>query len=121
MRTKQINIPIYDIGLTLVEIETKDDYPILEPILDEHKIDVDEKEIIKDFIEREVLNGGSTYGNFALEKMLVILYQMNNEEERRAILNHEKRHVVDRICEFLSINDIEAPAYLDGYISRYMY
>lgn len=32
------------------------------------------------------------------------------------VFTHEKRHVEDRICEWLGINDIEASAYLAGFL-----
>ena len=36
-------------------------------------------------------------------------------------VNEKKRHVEDRILEHVGINDIEASAYLAGYLSQYMY
>lgn len=35
--------------------------------------------------------------------------------------NHEKRHIEDRVLEYCGITDIEASAYLAGYISKFMY
>jgi hypothetical protein len=33
----------------------------------------------------------------------------------------EKRHIEDRLLDYCGVKDIEASAYLAGYISKFMY
>ena len=68
-----------------------------------------------------IMNGGSTYRNMDLAKILVIIYPCKNIEQRREVVNHEKRHIEDRLLKYLGIDDIEASAYLAGYLSRFIY
>lgn len=37
------------------------------------------------------------------------------------VVNHEKRHIEDRILQHCGIDDIEAAAYLAGYLSKFIY
>jgi hypothetical protein len=121
MKLKNINIPIYDFSLILVEIENKDDADAVEKQLSRVKVPNDEVESVKDYISKESKNGGNTYTNSDLKKILVMLYPCESDRERRNVINHEKRHVVDRIMQWASVDDIEAAAFLDGFISEFMY
>ena len=72
-------------------------------------------------IENECMNGGDTFRNLDMKSFLVIIYPCKDEETRRSVVGHEKRHVEDRLLQHCFVNDIEASGYLAGYLSRYIY
>ena len=52
---------------------------------------------------------------------IVIVYKCENEAKLHKVINHEKNHVVNIIMEWANIHDIEASAFLDGYISEKLF
>lgn len=121
MKRIRFNIPIYGFSVTFIEVENKSDKDYVVREMKNVKITSDDIEEVKENIERECTNGGICFRNGDLNKFLVIIYPCKNEEKRREVINHEKRHIEDRILEWVGVQDIEAAAYLAGYISRYIY
>jgi hypothetical protein len=56
-----------------------------------------------------------------MRKILVAVFPCDDEVKRRNIVAHESRHVVDRILEWINVDDIEAAAYLQGYLAEFIY
>lgn len=121
MKKKTFNIPIYDYEVTLIEVERKNDK---EQVVEEMTLfdcNIEDIREMERYIDLAYIDGGDTFRNMGKKKFLVILLPCEDEETRRGIINHEKRHVEDRLLEWVGINDSEASAYLAGYLSRYMY
>lgn len=121
MKIKKIKLPIFDFDITFIEVENKsDDLKIIAPLsaINYPKEMIEE---VCDNIKRDVYDGGDTIRNMEMMRIVVIVYRCKSESTRRNVINHELRHVVDRICEHLSINDIETPAYITGYLSEKIY
>lgn len=76
---------------------------------------------INDKLDRKCFNGGVTLSHTNRRLTLVFIYLTTSKSEQVGILSHETRHVVDRICEHNSIEDIETPAYIMGYLMREVY
>ncbi len=121
MKKKTFNIPIYDYEVTFIEIESKSDKERVAEEMSLFDCNIDDIRQIERYIELEYMNGGDTFRNMEKKRFLIILSQCEDEEKRREIINHEKRHVEDRLLGWVGINDIEASAYLAGYLSRYIY
>lgn len=121
MKKIEFNIPIYNFDVTIIEVESKEDKDQVKSIMEDFKISSEQIKETCDYIEQESMNGGDTYRNLPLRKFLVIIYPCKNIDVRREVINHEKRHIEDRMLNYLSIDDIEAAAYLAGYLSIYMY
>lgn len=121
MIIKRIKLPIFDFDITFIEVEDKSDsLKVIAPLSSINCT----KELIDDICENinnDVRDGGDTYRNLGMRKIVIFLYKCNSESKRRKVLNHELRHAVDRICEHLSIEDIETPAYITGYLSEKIY
>ena len=121
MKKTEFNIPIYDFDVTILEVESKEDKDEVNTILSNsflHKESIDE---VLGYIEDGSMNGGDTFRNLYHRKFVVVLYPFKDIETRREVINHEKRHIEDRVLEYCGITDIEASAYLAGYISKFMY
>ena len=121
MKKTEFNIPIYDFDVTILEVESKEDKAEVNTILSNF---IPDKESIAEelaHIEGGATNGGVTFRNLLRKKFIVVLYPFEDIETRRMIINHEKRHIEDRVLEYCGISDIEASAYLAGYISKFMY
>lgn len=121
MKKIEFKIPIYDFDVTILEIESKEDKAEANTILSSvipNKESIDE---VLSYIEDGSMNGGDTFRNMLYKTFIVVLYPFKDIETRREVINHEKRHIEDRILEYCGISDIEASAYLAGYISRFMY
>lgn len=121
MIKKNIHVPLYDFNITYLEIESRSD--IRDVRKEMNKLNANEEQIeeVLDNIINDRIDGGETLRNLNLKKILIIIYRCSSERERRNVINHEKRHAEDRILEYIGINDIEAAAYLAGYLSEYIY
>lgn len=76
---------------------------------------------VTDDIERGYVNGGETYRNFDMRRILVIFYPMSNKKMQAKVYSHEKRHIEDRVLEFCGINNIESAGYLAGFLGEKFY
>lgn len=121
MKKIEFNIPIYDFNVIILEVESKEDKAEVNTILLNFIPDKESIDEVLGYIENGDMNGGDTFRNMLYRKFIVVLYPFKDIETRREVINHEKRHIEDRILEYCNINDIEASAYLAGYISKYMY
>ncbi|MCM1216527.1 MAG: hypothetical protein NC209_03945 [Alistipes sp.] len=121
MKLKRVKVPIYDYSVIVAEVEKKGDAVAMSKVLSELKVPNEHKADVLDMIERESFNGGDTFRNMKMKKLLVIIYPCKNESARRNVLAHEMRHVVDRIMEWSNITDMEASAYLQGWLGEKIY
>ena len=121
MKKTEFKIPIYDFDVTILEIESKEDKAEVNTILSNCIPDKESIDEVLGYIEDGSMNGGDTFRNLLRRKFVVVLYPFKDIETRREVINHEKRHIEDRVLEYCGISDIEASAYLAGYISKFMY
>ena len=121
MKKSVINIPIYGFKLTYIQIEGKEEAKDIKSVLTRLKISKKDIDRVYDNIVRAAVNGGETYILPRKREMLVLIYEHDSEKARRNTVNHELRHVVDRIMEWGSINDTEAAAFLQGWLSVKIY
>ena len=121
MKKTEFKIPIYDFDVTILEVESKEDKAEVNTILSNLIPDKESIDEALGYIEDGSMNGGDTFRNLLCRKFVVVLYPFKDVETRREVINHEKRHIEDRVLEYCGISDIEASAYLAGYISKFMY
>lgn len=121
MKSKRIDIPIYDFRLDLLEVEGSNDVALLTKFFKSVRLDEDVTLEILNAVKDGDVDGGWTISNFGLKRILVVLLKMRSEEKRRVVLAHEKRHVEDDILEHALVNDKEAAGYLAGYLGKFMY
>lgn len=121
MKKTEFNIPIYDFEVTILEVESKDDKSEVNTILSSFIPNKESIDKVLGYIEDGSMNGGDTFRNMLYKKFIVVLYPFKDVETRREVINHEKRHIEDRLLDYCGIKDIEASAYLAGYISKFMY
>lgn len=113
-------VPIYGVHIDYVQIETPDDSSQFSKIAKRLSMAEDDIDYVINNI-RTGFNGGDTFRNMRLRRILVIIYRYKSEKVRRNVVNHEKRHVEDRILEYYNITDIEASAFLAGHLSEFIY
>lgn len=121
MKKKKIKIPIYNIDVTVIEVENKYDADSVCKEVESICTEIEYIDTIRRAIENEEHDGGETIRNLLLRKVLVIIYECSSKKTRREIIGHEKRHIEDRILEFFNINDIESAAMLAGFLSSKLY
>lgn len=121
MIKKNIHIPLYDFNITYLEVESKSDVSDVRKEMNKLNANKEQIEEVLDNIINDRRDGGETFRNLNLKKFLIIIYRCSNERKRRNVINHEKRHIEDRILKYIGISDIEASAYLAGFLSEYMY
>lgn len=118
MKIKNLIIPIYNYKLNVYEVTSKKDTEEL--IRELRKFKIFDKEDFKE-LKENILNGSDgacTYHNKYNCTLIVIIYKQTKTPRRREVLAHEKRHVEDFIGKHLGINDVEAMAYLAGWLAR---
>lgn len=69
-------------------------------------------------INKHVHNGGWTLSNYDRRQFAIILTRHTSKELGLNYLLHEKRHVEDKILHMCGVDDLEAAAYLAGYIGE---
>lgn len=117
MKKIKFAVPIYDINVTLVQVESPCDADEVKVCCEEIGLAHEDKEAILEFVKQDKCDGGDTWRNFAKGQMLVIFYRMTNSKVKTNRYGHEKRHVEDRILQWCGVDDIEAAAYLAGFLS----
>jgi len=118
MKFLKFNIAIYDWDIYYIEAERKKDAKAVVAKL--RSIPASEaliKEVLDD-IKSDSTDGGHHLYNGEARKSVILLYRSTSKKNRINIIFHEKRHVEDRICEHLHIEDEEASAFLAGYIAE---
>ena len=104
--------------VTLLQVESKDDVKQVKKACLDFNMEAEDVEAVIDKVERDCTDGGYTFRNFRFKKFLVIFYRMISCKMRENIWSHEKRHIEDRILQFLNIDDIETSAILAGYLGE---
>lgn len=120
MITKQINVPIYNFLIEIIELYEDDDKSAILDVLKSHQMSEEDIQSVVTNIEKKC-DGADTFRNLIERKFLMIIYHCQSIEKRREIINHEKRHIEDRILEYCGIDDIESAGYLAGYLSKFIY
>lgn len=122
MRRVDIDIPIYGYTLTVVTIYDKNDEQSVRDLYKELGIDFPQCENDFENIREERFDGGESY-TFPGDRIgLILIYKFEDVGRFINVLNHEKRHFIDRIAQAHGFSDeMECCAYLDGYISEQIY
>lgn len=121
MIEKNIYVPIYDFDIHVINIDDEGDSFRLRSIMndfgcDDESIDDECTKVLKGRID-----GGCLFRKLDERAFLLILSKFSSDATRINIIGHEKRHIEDRILEYCSVEDIEAAAYLAGYLSEKLY
>lgn len=114
MKTIKFTIPLYHVDVQIVQLEGKKDKKPLAELFKKSGIEDDEA---LENIDKQYGDGGYTYRNFGKNDIVIVLYPFTNKESKTSVYFHEKRHVEDRVLEHCSVNDIEAAAYLAGFLA----
>lgn len=119
MKRFDFHLPIYGWTITIATVKDKNDEQPVNDLFSEFGID-DDNAI--DNVVNERFDGGDTYVNAGQRIGLILLYISKSNAMFHNVLNHEKRHLVDRIGAIhLILNEREAIAYLDGFVSENIY
>lgn len=117
----KFTLPIYDMKITLIQIEDKFDFQGVKKVLSTINVQDEYLEEVQENIENGSYNGGATFSNMKMLSIIVIFYPMKSEIIRADIYSHEKRHIEDRILEWMSVKDIESAGLLAGYLGKKFY
>lgn len=118
MKKLKFAVPLYDIDVTLVQVESPNDADDVKACCEEIELLPEDITATLEFIRQDKCNGGDTWRNFDKGQMLVIFYRMTDGRIKINRYGHEKRHVEDRILQWCGVDDIEAAAYLAGFLSE---
>ena len=118
MKIKKVKIPIFNHKLNVFEVTNKRDVDKLVKELKSLQIinGEDEREV-RENIENEC-DGACTFYRKVDCTLVVVIYIQSNQDRRREVLAHEKRHIEDHILKHLGIDDMESAAYLAGYLAK---
>ena len=118
MITHKFEIPIYNIHVDVIQVENKEDADGVVRFMQAIKCQQEFIDEVTEYIKKGSVNGGETYRNFDLRKMLIIFCPMESEETRAEVYSHEKRHIEDRVMQYANVDDIESAGLLAGYLGR---
>lgn len=114
MKIKRFTVEMYQWDVALIEASSRRDYPKVRAELIKFGCEKEEIKVIKHNLSCR--DGGDHLFDLGKKKSMILLYRMSSKSIRTAILCHEKRHLEDRILECCHVDDIEASAYLAGYL-----
>ena len=112
----KIKVDIYDWVIHYIKITTKNDYLKLSKLFKKLQVPNEDLQEIINIVKEDRKDGGEAFINTGGKFSIMILYKSTNLKDEFNIFCHEKRHIEDRILDYLGIDDIEAAAYLAGYI-----
>lgn len=116
MRTKKIHIPIYEFDVIMYQLEDVNDVGSIAKAL--KRLNITEMiQEVTDNLTDEVIEGGFTCFNGPAKLAVVVLYPTEYGEMYESTLDHEKRHVVDHVLDWVGVHDYEAAAYLSGWLT----
>lgn len=118
MIVKTFNIPIYDTKVTLCQIISQSDFPKVKKLI---KVLNVESELLKDIqenIENANLDGGVTLTDMSIRRVIVLFYNMSSYLTQEEVYSHEKRHIEDRILNWVNVDDIESAGLLAGWLAK---
>ena len=121
MKTYCFNVPMFDFEVKLIQIEGKKDYAQVKKHEWLQDIPDEDKEEIFQNVKDDVCDGAYVLRNLNLKQLIVVFYRFESEEKRVNVYAHEKRHVEDRIMEYLHIEDFETAGYIAGYLAVEFY
>lgn len=121
MKKTRFNIPLYDIGVTLIQVESRDDKDEVERFMRQIKCQDEFIQEVRSYIEKGCIDGGETYRNLDMRKILVIFCPFKNDTIRAEVYSHEKRHIEDRVMEYMSVKDVESAGLLAGFLGKEFY
>lgn len=121
MKKMRFVAPYYEVEITLVQVEGVGDTDAITKVCHDFKIEEEWAEEIKGCVSRDAVNGGNTFRCLNRYKILVVFYRMTSEKILRNRYCHEKRHVEDRILNWAGVDDIEAAAFLAGFLGEKFY
>lgn len=116
MRIKKINVPIYEFEIMLYQLEDIEDADAITKALKKVGL-TDMVPEVTENLTNEVVEGGFTCFNGPAKLLIVVLYPTDGGDIYVATLDHEKRHCVDNMLEWVGVNDHEAAAYLSGWLT----
>ena len=121
MKQVYFKIPIYEWDVSIVTIYNEQDEQPLRELLT--NIDADKEGMQQDLysVRTHAMNGGDTWRDPGNRRAIIVIFPWSDMTVFWEVINHEKRHLVDRILEWANINDMEAAAYLDGAISKMLF
>lgn len=119
MITKEIYVPIYSYNIRYIEVEDfsyKEKRKLISYI---KKIGYYDDFIndINETINNKRYGAGTTYHNNSRCEICVLIYPQQSNDRRIETIMHEKRHCEDFILKRLDIDDMEAAAYLSGWLA----
>lgn len=117
MKTKPFSITIDPFGWDVSYLFVTKHTTLKEftAFLDAHKI-LDRQGSMDNFNHKTAGNAGEHYYDMAGRCSTVIIYPCTSPLKRIVTLVHENRHVTDRLCKSLFIDDIETPAYIEDFL-----
>ena len=121
MKKYVFDVPLYDIDVVLLQVEGSADAEEVVSELKKYDVTDDIEQEVREAVGNDRTDGASTFWNSGLHVAVVVFYKMESEERALVCYAHEKRHVEDRILQFCGIEDVEASAYLAGYLAKYFF
>lgn len=119
MKKLKFAVPLYDIDVTLLQVEGKEDENAVLDECKQYNISEEIEEELRDTISNDLCDRTSTFWNGSLHVAVIVFYRMESMKRKGVCYSHEKRHLEDRILKFCGIDDGEAAAYLAGFLSEY--
>lgn len=121
MRQIQFRVPIYEWNVTVITLYGRKDIKTISKFMKVKDFSPEEIKSTTDELIRDSVGGGRAYTSYDKKDAIIIIFPYENDASFYSTLNHEKRHLIDDILEFHGINDKEAAAHLDGFVSTIIF
>lgn len=121
MRQIKFRVPIYEWNVTVITLYGRKDIKTISEFMKVKDFSPEEIKNTTDELISDNVGGGRAYTSYDKKEAIIIIFPYENDASFYSTLNHEKRHLIDDILEFHGINDKEAAAHLDGFVSTIIF
>lgn len=115
MKYRHLSIPYYNSELLVVQLEKDTTWKEVKAVFKKYGFS-NPKKLKNIEVNKYIYDGGWTLKLYKQRQFAIIITRCSSENKRINILLHEKRHVEDYILDMCDVHDIEAAAYLAGYL-----
>lgn len=115
MKFRHIPISYYGCEVLVVQLEKNTTWKEVKAVFKKYGFP-NPKKLNNIKVNKYIYDGGWTLKLYKQRQFAIIITRCSSENKRINILLHEKRHIEDYILDMCGVHDIEAAAYLAGYL-----
>lgn len=121
MKIHKFRVDVYDWEVYFVIVRGVRDLKKLRKVLGKIGVEKKDIDVSCDKVKKGMYDGGDSFTNTGTRVAGIVLYDPKEDMVIDELVCHEKRHVEDTILKRGGVEDVEASAYLAGYVGKMLF